>query len=72
MQYMTSTQTTITFTQLVDSMVDHEAISHAADMAIVDCIPEDADEETLERMLGYLAPVRETIVDRLTAQQLLS
>jgi hypothetical protein len=53
-------------------MVDHEAISHAADLAIVDCIPMDADEETLERMLTFLSPVREKIVDRLIAEQLLS
>ena len=69
MTNLTSTQ--VTFTELVDSMVDREAISHAADMAIIDCIPLDADEETLERMLTFLSPVREKIVDRLIAEQLL-
>lgn len=45
-------------------------ISHAADIATVDCIPLDADLETAEQMLEFLAPAREALVDKMVASYL--
>jgi hypothetical protein len=57
---------------IVENLVDFkfEEASHAADWVVIDRIPADVDEETLELMLEFLAPAREALVDDMVLKHL--
>jgi hypothetical protein len=67
-----SGQTDTEFMGIVENLVDFkfEEASHAADWVVIDRIPADVDEETLELMLEFLAPAREALVDDMVLKHL--
>lgn len=60
------------FMGIVENLMNFtfEQISHAADIAVIDRIPPDVDQETLEQMLEFLAPAREAFVDKMVVEYL--